>query len=115
MDINTSRKQPYGPVVNLNGASRESLIEQHHNVVEAARELLKVMGECFPHGRDYQTAPAILHKKDQDIWEDNMAKVNNIRRDYEHIAERLTVEGINDELGAGTNRKVRDSLTVVKP
>lgn len=99
-DISKIRRHPNGPVVNLNGASRESLIEQHKAVVDAAETLLKALGSAFPHGRDYQTAHPIVQSGDRDVWEDNMTLVNNIRRDYEKITERLVVEGINSVLGS---------------
>jgi hypothetical protein len=92
------RRTPHGPFVNLNGASRESLIEQHRRVLDAAGDLLKALGDAFPHGRDYQTAPALQHRLDQQVWEDNMTVINNLRKDYEKIAVRLTNEQLDEEL-----------------
>mgnify|MGYP003138430736 FL=1 len=43
------------PVVNLNGSSRERLVEGYCNVAAALRDAQAMMMEIAPHGRDYQT------------------------------------------------------------
>ena len=42
------------PQINLNGTSREALVEQQADVVTALATLLKAMSYAFPNGRDYQ-------------------------------------------------------------
>jgi len=44
------------PVVNMNGASRESLVEARCKAAEALRVAMEALSACHPHGRDYQTA-----------------------------------------------------------
>ena len=44
------------PVVNLNGTSRESLLEQRWAAMDAISTALIALSECSPNGRDYQTA-----------------------------------------------------------
>jgi len=44
------------PVVNMNGSSRDALVEQQLAVAQAARALADALAEASPHGRDYQTA-----------------------------------------------------------
>jgi hypothetical protein len=81
-------------MVNLNGATRGRLIAQHKAVFDAATALLNALGNASPQGRDYQTAPALLHNRDRHLWEANCVAVNNIRLDYESITARLVSEGL---------------------
>ena len=46
------------PVANLNGASKQSLVDARLAAVEALQDAMRALGECSPNGRDYQTAPA---------------------------------------------------------
>lgn len=41
------------PVVHSNGTSKNDLLEQHINVLNAIRELSEAMADAMPHGRDY--------------------------------------------------------------
>jgi len=45
------------PVVNINGTSREALVNARMSAVESLRSAMQAFGECSPNGRDYQTAP----------------------------------------------------------
>jgi len=45
------------PVVNLNGTSRQALVDARVGAIEAIRAAMQALGECSPNGRDYQTAP----------------------------------------------------------
>ena len=45
------------PIVNLNGATKESLVEARLTARVAVQEAMKALSECSPNGRDYQTAP----------------------------------------------------------
>lgn len=45
------------PVINLNGASKDSLLNNHLTVLNYLRVAAKAMHDVFPHGRDFQTAP----------------------------------------------------------
>lgn len=42
------------PVINLNGTSRETLVQHRIDVLDALRTTLELMLELRPHGRDYQ-------------------------------------------------------------
>lgn len=46
------------PIVNLNGASKESLIEQQLGVLTVIADLIDAMGAASPHGRDFQFVDA---------------------------------------------------------
>jgi hypothetical protein len=83
----------HGPYVNLNGASRESLIEQHKAVYYAASALRDVLAQAAPHGRDYQTCPdPYNYAQDRLMWEAHRKAVEALVRDYERIAIRLVTE-----------------------
>lgn len=45
------------PVVNLNGTSRESLVEDHRKALDALKVAFDALSDIAPHGRDYQTTP----------------------------------------------------------
>lgn len=83
----------HGPFVNMNGASRESLIEQHRAVMEAARELRNALALAAPHGRDYQTnGGQYTFGQDRILWEAHLRAAGAIANDYERIAVRLVTE-----------------------
>jgi hypothetical protein len=42
-------------VVNINGESADSLINQYQQIAEAAQNLIMALMKARPHGRDYQT------------------------------------------------------------
>lgn len=83
----------HGPYVNLNGASRESLIEAHMAVIKAARDLRQALANAAPHGRDYQTAPdGYIYPDDRNQWACFTGNVSEIEQTYQGIAERLSME-----------------------
>lgn len=41
------------PIVNLNGTSASTLLEQQAAIVNACDQLLRALHEAMPHGRDY--------------------------------------------------------------
>ena len=45
------------PYINLNGASRESLLKDRMKAKKAIGIAIDEVRKCWPHGRDYQTAP----------------------------------------------------------
>jgi hypothetical protein len=45
------------PIVNLNGNSREALVDQQRRILDALGQLLGAMHAAMPHGRDYQPQP----------------------------------------------------------
>jgi hypothetical protein len=79
-----------GPYVNLNGASRKSLIEQSRAVMAAAHTLMLALSQAAPHGRDYQTRPHDGdYRHDREVWEQYRHHVGNIISDYEATITRL--------------------------
>jgi hypothetical protein len=44
-------------MVNLNGTSREELVQQRRDVIDACRVLLNALSHAVPNGRDYPGMP----------------------------------------------------------
>jgi len=74
------------PHVNLNGTSRECLVEQQCSVLHVLNSLLKVMGDASPNGRDYQTAPMGTFTKAQEAWRERWQMIEDLRREIEEYA-----------------------------
>jgi hypothetical protein len=70
------------PQVNLNGTSREQLVEQQRNVMHALDALQKAMQEAAPHGRDYQPRPAEF-KPAREAWLERMQVIGAMREEIE--------------------------------
>ena len=70
------------PQINLNGTSREALVEQQADVVTALGALLKAMSDAFPNGRDYQLRPA-EYAPAREAWEERMQAVATMHREIE--------------------------------
>lgn len=87
----------HGPFVNINGTSREALVKQASDVIDAAKALLDALGQACPHGRDYQTAPVGSCNLDRRQWEQWVAHVAHIHTTYRQIGERLVTEGLKDK------------------
>jgi len=56
------------PIVNINGDSVETLLEQHHAVYKQALLLREALSKATPHGRNYQTQPIGACSKALDEW-----------------------------------------------
>lgn len=52
----TTKLLPGLPIVNMNGTSRQALVEQRADACTALRAAIKSLREMSPHGRDFQTA-----------------------------------------------------------
>lgn len=82
-----------GPIVNLNGASCESLLKAHMDVAHAAGQLAQALAEAAPHGRDYQTESTdSRYRSDRDDFINLVRQVDSIEKTYRRIAERLATE-----------------------
>ena len=70
------------PQINLNGTSKQQLIEQQLGVAAALRTLLKAMGEAAPHGRDYQFRPA-EYRTAGTAWAERVAVIHGMLMEIE--------------------------------
>ena len=78
-----------GGIVNINGNSVDSLIEQHRNIIDKCDELLNVMSEALPHGRNYLTAEDGRYHADRDAFDDQRRTIQKIKANHLQIAMRL--------------------------
>lgn len=76
------------PLVNLNGTSAASLIEQQCNVIAACDHLLRVLHEAMPHGRDYHlhAGPENWTELARQAHQERIKAVQRIMRSAEEIA-----------------------------
>lgn len=58
------------PMVNINGTSREALINQQVEVMEALDKALDAMANAWPHPRDYQLQAPGTYQAAADAWSD---------------------------------------------
>ncbi len=86
MDSNT---ELVFPIVNLNGADRESLIEQNMDACTAARAAFAAALKAAPHGRDFQISPAGDYEKAAQAHIARCEKLRDITEDFEAIAIHL--------------------------
>lgn len=70
------------PQVNLNGTSREVLVEQQLDVLHALDDLHKAMNEASPNGRDYQLRPAEFEPA-REAWQERMKLIGDMRKEIE--------------------------------
>jgi len=56
-DRDRTSKQFSYPYLNNNGATRESLLRDRMAAKKAVGIAIEELRKCWPHGRDYQTAP----------------------------------------------------------
>jgi hypothetical protein len=70
------------PQVNLNGTSREALVEQQCDVMHALQDVLTKMGAAAPNGRDYQFRPAEF-KPAQQAWLERMTLIAKLHKEIE--------------------------------
>ena len=70
------------PQINLNGTSRECLVEQQCSVLHVLRSLLKVMEQASPNGRDYQLRPAELQPA-LEAWSQRWVMIDDLRKEIE--------------------------------
>lgn len=80
------------PLVNLNGTSREALVQQQIKVLGCLTALSVALGEASPHGRDYQPDPSRF----PEAVNQHAARVRDVNRmidEVYHIATTLRTEG----------------------
>ncbi len=80
------------PQVNLNGTSREALVEQQMDVLRALQETMKKMLEANPHGRDYQFRPE-EYERAKSAWLDRMELLGKLHEEIEMHALAIHERG----------------------
>jgi hypothetical protein len=74
------------PIVNMNGTTKESLIEARSNAMIAIQDAMRALSECSPNGRDYQTAPKGEFEKARDIYTARFAALDRMANEIQDEA-----------------------------
>lgn len=80
------------PQINMNGSSKESLMTQVLAAADACHNLLSVLAEMRPHGRDYQTAPEGSYTKAREEAQQRELKVQSVYDDLNTIYQQLLMQ-----------------------
>jgi hypothetical protein len=80
------------PIVNMNGTSRENLLQQYIDALEGLRHAIRTLGAMAPHGRDYQTQPG-LYQQARVQYEAMIAPVHKAYLDLSALAEQFASSG----------------------
>lgn len=78
------------PIVNLNGTTRERLVHQQQEVINACDVLLKAMNEAMPHGRDYQLQGPGTYEAARDAYLERLEYVRALRNEIEVYVTTLS-------------------------
>ena len=79
------------PVVNINGTSREALVNARIAAIESLRSAMQALGECSPNGRDYQTAPNGEYEIARKRYMERFAFLDRMINELED--EAITIQG----------------------
>lgn len=84
-------KTLHAPTVNINGSSREALLEAYCTAGEAVKKALEATLETSPHGRDYVLAPDIFehYRKARLEHEKRCAALRGIYFELQALAEAV--------------------------
>lgn len=74
------------PQVNLNGTSKDALLEQYRRSYRAINAAIESLCEGAPHGRDYQTLPPGAVQLAIAEHRIRVAKLESVRAEIEAIA-----------------------------
>ncbi|MBO0784324.1 MAG: hypothetical protein J2P37_36440 [Ktedonobacteraceae bacterium] len=77
------------PVVHLNGTSRDELLKQITDAIEAVNTAMGALQKAAPHGRDYyvQSSTAIMTAMNQHY--DRLEKLRDVRDELQRIGEAI--------------------------
>ena len=77
-------------VINLNGTSGESLLEQYSAILEALRTAQQAIQNGMPHGRDYQThRTAFAHMDAQKAFRERWGQIDDLLKEFEACALKV--------------------------
>lgn len=79
------------PLINLNGTTREALVEQRTVVLASLWKAIEDMREHVPHGRDYQGyKDDMQYTRDRALWELRMSRLVDLREEI--MAEAVAIQ-----------------------
>jgi hypothetical protein len=77
------------PTVHLNGTSRDSLVKQRVNIIDALLDVENAISQAWPHGRDfYPQGPDALSAA-QRVWHARANIVSDLRDEITKEALRI--------------------------
>ena len=79
--------KPTAPVLNLNGTSAETLLEEYQDAYSAILKALRVVQQVTVNGRDYQTAPHGTYEKARAEHLARLEKLQSIVLDFSAIIQ----------------------------
>lgn len=79
--------------VNINGSSKENLLEQHREIYSHLLEARSMMRKAFPHGRDYQVNPEEDYLHDRDETERRLVIIDNLMEEYQQDYFYIETQG----------------------
>jgi len=80
---------PQAPVINLNGTSANSLVEEYKTASHALREAINAVQNITVHGRDFQTAADGLYQKARDEQIARLRKLEEVQAELESLREQV--------------------------
>lgn len=85
------------PVVNLNGSSKESLLNDYLAIMRALEAANKAMAEATPHGRDFQTVKNGDHiaARAREAFHERRAIIRAIHAEFEAVAVAISEQNDN--------------------
>lgn len=81
------------PQVNLNGSSKQDLLDQQEGVYYAAIALIEKLAAAAPHGRDYQTMPEGSYQLARKKWEEQLKQAMNIQNTASNMLVAIFEQG----------------------
>jgi len=78
--------KPTAPVINLNGSSAQTLVEEYKAAYTAIRVAYEAVQQVTVHGRDFQTAPEGTYEKARAEQTARLTKLQEVEDDMAELA-----------------------------
>ena len=82
------------PTIHSNGTSKEELVQQRIDVMEALTDLKEAMKAATPNARDYYPQGGSAALQAREAWVERMKMIEQLRDEVEMEAMKLTLEGL---------------------
>lgn len=87
------KREIVAPVVNINGSTKEALLELHYNAHTALKEARRLFGLTSPHPRDFQTTDKGRYERARLVWALRATDLDLLVADMERMI--LEIDGSN--------------------
>ena len=77
------------PTIHLNGTSKQDLLEQQKEILNATRDLLQVMRRATPNGRDYYPQGPDAGNQARDAFAERYITVSRMYDEFEELALKI--------------------------